>query len=252
MPPSLRAFFKACASQFHPRMLALLILPLLVSLAIFFIVAVFAWDPLSNWVSVRMLDPATTIGRAYQWAAGWGLGAVKNVLMVTIVLLFFVPLAFVVALALTAAVAMPTVARFLGRGEYKDVAMEGSFSVFASLGNSVLTLVVFGVVYMASVPLWFVPIVGLVVPWLCWSWLTARIMRFDSLLEHAHPAERSVLIKQYRLQYFLLGLLLSALNFVPLMVLVTPVLSALAFGHFSLQALRDLRASGFKTPVRLS
>lgn len=252
MPPSLRAFFKACVSQFHPRMLALLVLPVLVSLVIFFVVAIFAWDPLSNWVSVRMLDPATTIGRAYQWAAGWGLGAVRNVLMVAIVFLFFVPLAFIVALALTAAIAMPAVARFLGRGDYKDVLMEGHFSVFASLANSVLALLVFAVVYMASVPLWFVPVAGLVIPWLCWSWLTSRIMRFDSLLEHAHPDERAILIRRHRTQYFLLGLLVSALNFIPLMVLVTPVLSALAFGHFSLQALRELRASGYQAPVRLS
>ena len=77
-------------------------------------------------------------------------------------------------------------------------------------------------------------------------------MRFDSLLEHATPAERNVIIRQNRSQYFLLGMMISALNFFPLMVLVTPVLSALAYGHFSLKALRDLRASGFKSPIRVT
>jgi hypothetical protein len=47
-------------------------------------------------------------------------------------------------------------------------------------------------------------------------------------------------------------MMVSALNFLPFMVLVTPVLSALAFGHFSLRALRELRATGFKSPVRVT
>ncbi len=252
MPPSLNAFLKAMASQLHPRMLALLALPFLVCLIVFGVAAGFAWDPISTWVSNRMLLPQTTIGKAYEWAAGLGLGGIKEILMISIAFLFFTPLAFVLGLAITAAVAMPAVARFLGSGGYKDIHLEGSFSLAGSLLNSLSALGVFLVVYLFSVPLWFLPFVGLLVPWICWSWLTSRIMRFDSLLEHATPAERNVIIRQNRSQYFLLGMMISALNFFPLMVLVTPVLSALAYGHFSLKALRDLRASGFKSPIRVT
>jgi Etoposide-induced protein 2.4 (EI24) len=252
MPPSFNAFFKALLSQCHPRMLALLTLPFIVTLLVFGLFAGFGWDPISNWVSNRMLEPTTTIGKAYEWAAGLGLGGIKEILMISIALLFFTPLAFVLGLAVTAAVAMPAVARFLGSGGYKDIHYEGNFSLAGSLINSLSALAVFVVVYLLSVPLWLFPFVGLLVPWLCWAWLTSRIMRFDSLLEHATPAERDWLIKEHRVQYFLLGMMVSALNFLPFMVLVTPVLSALAFGHFSLRALRELRATGFKSPVRVT
>jgi Etoposide-induced protein 2.4 (EI24) len=252
MPPSLNAFLKALLSQCHPRMLILLALPFLVCTLVLGLVAGFAWDPLSAWVSAHMLEPSSTIGKAYLWASSLGLGGIKDILMISIAFLFFTPLAFVLGLAVTAAVAMPAVVRFLSSGGYKDVHFDGSFSLAASLLNSLVALGVFVLVYMLSVPLWLFPIVGLVVPWLCWSWLTSRIMRFDSLLEHATSAEREVLIKQNRTQYFLLGMMLSALNFFPLMVLITPVLSALAFGHFSLQALRELRATGYKSPVRVT
>jgi hypothetical protein len=252
MPPSFNAFLKALLSQLHPRMLALLTIPFIVCLIFFALVAVFAWGPMSDWVSMRMLEPSTTIGKAYEWAASLGLGGIKEILMICIVLLFLTPLAFVLGLALTALIAMPTVARFLGSGGYKDIHFDGSFSLSGSLFNSLPALGVFVLVYLLSVPLWLFPFVGLVVPWLCWSWLTARIMRFDSLLEHATPAERDFIIKENRLQYFLLGMLVTALNFFPLMVLITPVLSALAFGHFSLQALRELRATGFKSPIRVT
>jgi Etoposide-induced protein 2.4 (EI24) len=252
MPASLSAFLKAILSQCHPRMLALLVLPIVVSLLVAVIVGVLAWTPISLWVGNHMLDSGTYVGKAYQWASGLGLGGLKDVVLVAMILLIFTPLAFVLGLAATAAIAMPTVARFLGGGGYKDVHLEGSFSLAASLANSLKALGIFFVVYLISIPLWFIPVVGLMVPWLCWSWLTARIMRFDSLLEHATGAERALLIKTNRPQYFMLGMMISSLNFFPLMILVTPVLCALAYGHFSLKALRDLRASGFKSPIRVS
>ncbi|MCX7274525.1 MAG: hypothetical protein NTV19_15390, partial [Burkholderiales bacterium] len=74
-------------------------------------------------------------------------------------------------------------------------------------------------------------------------WLTARILRVDSLAEHASAAESDALLARHRGEYFLLAALVCALNYVPPLFLVTPVLSALAFGHFSLAALRAHRSS---------
>ena len=68
-------------------------------------------------------------------------------------------------------------------------------------------------------------------------------MRFDSLVEHAAPEERRDLIRRHRGQYMALGLMVTVLNYVPPLVLVTPVLSALAFAHFSLALLSDERAA---------
>ena len=84
---------------------------------------------------------------------------------------------------------------------------------------------------------------GLIVPWLWWGWLTARLMRFDSLVEHADTQERRELIQRHRRSFLLLGLLVSALNYIPPLFLVTPVLSALAFAHYSLALLRVERRS---------
>jgi hypothetical protein len=136
---------------------------------------------------------------------------------------------------------MPVVNQHLGAGPYRDVHRRGSWSVAASLWNALSSTVVFVLVYLLSLPLWLVPLLGLLLPWLCWSWLTARVMRFDSLVEHADAQERSALIARYRRAYFGLGLLVTSLNYIPPLFLITPVLTALAFGHFSLQAVRDAR-----------
>ena len=42
-----------------------------------------------------------------------------------------------------------------------------------------------------------IPPLALIVPWLWWGWLTARLMRFDSLVEHATAEERERLIREY-------------------------------------------------------
>ncbi|MEN9316668.1 MAG: hypothetical protein RIS35_3061, partial [Pseudomonadota bacterium] len=40
------AFFRALVSQLHPRMLALLIGPLIIAVVFWIVVALFFWDPL--------------------------------------------------------------------------------------------------------------------------------------------------------------------------------------------------------------
>src|SRR5690606_34523622 len=107
--------------------------------------------------------------------------------------------------------------------------------------NAIIALLVFAIGYLVSLPLWLIPPLALIVPWLWWSWLTARVMRLDSLVEYAGADERRLLVKENRREYLLLGMVVSALNYVPPLFLVTPVLSALAYGHYSLALLRDQR-----------
>ncbi|MEK9720857.1 MAG: EI24 domain-containing protein, partial [Quisquiliibacterium sp.] len=121
------------------------------------------------------------------------------------------------------------------------VLARGGWSVAASIWNALSATLIFIVGYLLTIPLWFIPPLGLIVPWFWWGWLTARLMRFDSLVEHADAIERAELAHRYRRSFLVLGLLVSALNYIPPLFLVTPVLSALAFGHFSLALLRDER-----------
>jgi hypothetical protein len=90
-------------------------------------------------------------------------------------------------------------------------------------------------------PLWLIPPLALIVPWLWWGWLTASLMRFDSLVEHADRNERERLIRSDRRAYLLLGLSVALLNYIPPLFLVAPVLSALVFAHYSLSRLRQRR-----------
>jgi len=236
------AFGRAVVSQLHPKMLALLVVPFLLAIVFWVLTAWLVWAPLTGWLQGWMFDGGF-MARVDGWAAAYGLGGLRDWIPALVALLIVVPIMFATAVVLIAVFAMPIVVRHLGGGAYRDLERLGSMSVVASAWNAVSSSLVFIAAYLVSMPLWLIPPLALVVPWLCWSWLTARVMRFDSLVEHASAAERREAIAARRREYFLLALLVTALNYVPPLFLVTPVLSALAFCHYSLALLRERRAA---------
>lgn len=235
------AFLRALVSQMHPKMLGLLVLPFVMALVFWALVAWWVWDPLNDWLRDALFGAARS-----SLVAGWidatGVSGWGAWLSALVALLLLGPLMFVAALIVVSVVAMPVVNRHLSQSAYRDVGRLGGWSVAQSLWVAVSGVAVFVLGYALTMPLWLIPLLGLLVPWLWWSWLTARIMRFDSLVEHADESERQAIIGRHRRGYFALALLVTALNYVPPLFLITPVLSALAFGHFSLTALRQLRA----------
>ncbi|MEZ5727638.1 MAG: EI24 domain-containing protein [Burkholderiaceae bacterium] len=236
------AISRAFTSLFHPRMLALLALPFAVALAAWILVAWFAWTPITNWLETGIFDSNGAMSWVYEKASSIGIGWIRDLLSSLVALLLIVPLIFGTAMALIAVLATPVVTRHLGGGEYRDVDRRGSWSVAASIWNALSSLGLFLVGYLVTLPLWLIPPLAFVVPWLWWSWLTARMMRFDSLVEHASVEERRRLISSDSRAYLAVGLLTTVLNYIPPLFLVTPVLSALAFVHYSLARLREQRA----------
>ncbi len=233
----LRSVGLAVSSQLHPKMMALLVVPWLVSLAAWGLVMYFSWAPVTALFTqlVFGVDGSGWLGKL---VSSWGIGDAKSWVGGALSFLLFVPLIFATAMVMVAVFAMPAVIRHLSAGPYRDVARQGSFSVAGSLWNVLSALAIFLPGYILTIPLWFVPLLGLLVPLFWWSWLNSRVMRFDSLVEHATMDERQRLSKNFAKQYWLIAIVIGVLNYIPPLFLLTPVLSALAFAHFSLNLLR--------------
>jgi hypothetical protein len=244
----IQAFFRGLASQFQPAMLALLLGPFLLSVVLGAVGAWFAWDPLLHAMQAVFFDAQGQLRWVFAWAGAWGgVEFLRGLLSALVLLLLIIPLLFAFALMLVAVLAMPVVNRTLGNGPYRDVERRGSWSVSASLWNAISSFVMFVVGYVLTIPLWLIPPLAFVVPWFWWSWLTARILRFDSLVEHADPQERALLIASHKKETMGLSLMVTALNYIPPLFILTPVLSALMFSHYSLSRLRQLRAQSVAT-----
>ncbi|MBW7923836.1 MAG: EI24 domain-containing protein [Burkholderiaceae bacterium] len=242
MQPVLTAFGRAIVSQLHPKMLALLVVPFVLAIVFWVITAWWLWAPITGWLQ-GWLFGGGWMSSLDAWAASHGFSGFAQWTVALLALLVVVPVMFASAVVIIAVFAMPMVIRHLGNGPYRDVAREGSMALAPSVWNAVSSTVLFAVGYLVTLPLWLIPPLALVVPWLWWSWLTARVMRFDSLVEHASAAERGASISERKRDYFLLALLVTLLNYVPPLFLITPVLSALAFAHYSLALLRRQRAA---------
>ncbi len=239
-----RALGQAALSQLHPRMLALLIGPFLLAGFVWLIAAWLLWTPITGWLRAVVVEG--WIGGLFGWqptSGGWA-----DWIAPIIAALLIAPLIFTTALVVVGIFAMPLVLRFVGARHYPDIERRadalGARSLVLGAWNGLSSFAVFAVGYVLTMPLWLIPPLIVVVPWLWWSWLTARVMRFDSLSDHATPAERAELIARERRRYMGLGMAVSLLNLVPPLFLVTPVYGALVFAHHSLAALRALRAAG--------
>ena len=243
------ALARGVASQFTPRMLALLVLPFFVAVSFWILSAWFLWEPVTGWFQTIVFQGDGWMARGYRQVVPYGLGGLSTWIPNLFALLLLVPIAIATALALIALLAMPMVIRHLGNRTYPDVVRRGSLALGANLWNVLKSIAIFVVGYLLTMPLWLIPPLALIVPWLWWGWLTARLMRFDSLVEHAAAGERERLIRSDRRTYMLLGLSVAVLNYIPPLFLVAPVLSALVFAHYSLSRLRESRR--FDSPASL-
>lgn len=242
-PAVVTALGRGLVSLFHPKMLALLVVPLLVVVAVWALSGWYFWTPVTEWLRASWFTGDGWVARSHGWIASHGLGGIDHWLPDVFAFLLIVPIAIATALGLTAVLAMPVVLRFLGSSDYADVARRGSFGLASSVGNVVKTLLVFIPGYLLTMPLWLIAPLAFIIPWFWWGWLTSRLMRFDSCVEHASPDERRQLLDRDGRAYLVLGLACAVLNYFPPLFLIAPVLSALVFGHYSLSRLREIRGT---------
>ena len=118
-------------------------------------------------------------------------------------------------------------------------------------------------IMLASLPLWLLPPLALLIPPLIWGWLAAKLLPYDVVAEHASRDERITLLKRYRLELLTMGIITGLLGSAPSLLFVSLawviglffilapiaiwlytlvfIFSTLWFGHFCLRALELLR-----------
>ena len=249
-----RALFRALASQLHPRMLWLAIWPFLLALLVW---GGFAWWLREEAFAVlnALLASLTVVGWMDAALGSMGMSGFKAFLAPLVYLGLLIPTIVVSALLIIALLAMPAVIEHVSSRGYSDVARRPDGGVIGpwltSALNALAATLIFIVGWLATMPLWLIAPLALILPLLWWSWLTTRILRVDALIEHASEAERAILLKKHGRSFFLLGLLVSLMNFIPPLFFFAPIFSGLAFTHFGLHALRQLRAQDSAAPVAL-
>jgi CysZ protein len=235
MAPVLNALSRAFRDLFRFQVLWIVIWPILAAALLWLILGVVFWNTFSEWIASGL----TAIG-IQTWLEGveprWVAYGIQGVAH----LLLFVPLVFVTALVITALFAMPALVHLVADRDYPQLESENSGVIIGSLLNALIAIGIFIAIWVITFPLWLVG-AGVIVPFVAAAYLNQRLFRYDALAEHASRKEMHAIFSAHRPSLWGLGLLTGLVQFIPFLNLFAPVLAALAFIHFDLARLAQLR-----------
>ena len=237
MRDAVTALTRAAGNLFDRRIIAIVLLPMLISLVLWTLLAWLFWDAWTGFLSGAMTS--TTVAG---WLQGWSATWVIDYTAALAVLIAILPAMFVTALLITEIIAMPVIVKFVAERYHPTLQRAAGGTLAGSIGNAAVAITVFALLWIVTLPLWLTGIGAVLAPLLTSAHLNQRLFRYDALAEHASPEEFTQLLRSSRGDLFLLGILVSLLLYVPFVNLLVPVLGGLAFTQFCLARLAAVRA----------
>lgn len=232
MHAAITALTRAAGNLFDRRIIALVFLPMLGSLVLWMVLAWLFWDAWTGGLSTAMAT--TTVAG---WLQGWSATWVIDYTAALVVLIAILPAMLVTALLITEIFALPVIVKFVADRYHPDLQRAAGGTLAGSLLNAAISIAVFAVLWIFTLPLWLTGVGAVLAPVLTSAYLNQRLFRYDALAEHASPEEFAQIVSNSRGDLFLLGILLSLLLYVPVVNLLVPVLSGLAFTQLCLAKL---------------
>jgi hypothetical protein len=264
------SFWRALAYCMHPRVVLLSLLPLLLMVCITSALGYFFWEPALDAIR-DALGSSDLVHSAWTLLENWGLGSLKSVLPLLIVLVVVTPFVVILSMLMVALLMTPAIVQLIARRRFPTLERLGNASLLRSLvwslGSSLLALVA----TVLTLPLWLIPPLFMVLPPLIWGWLNFRVMSFDALADHATEEERRTLLRQHGTVLLGMGVVTGFLGAAPSLIwsfgmatiVMAPFLiplsiwiytlvfafSSLWYSHFCLAALRKQRSTSAPNEV---
>lgn len=225
----------------HPRMLWLVLWPMLVSLAVWGTAAFLLWMRTALWFAEHLKQWAASGAFLIRFEAGDWMLIVAHVIM----FLLFVPLVYLTALLILSIFGMQKMVDHVAARRFPQLERRRGGSFAGSVGAGIATLAGAALLAIVTLPLWLIPPLWPAIPVAILGWVNQKVLRYDAVAEHATGEEMRALFKEHRGSLFILGCLLAVLAYVPPLGFLAPVISGLAFVHFLLGALERHR----KAPI---
>lgn len=256
------AAWRAAITGCSPRLLAWSLLPVLTGGGAIALLGWFYWEPALDAVRAG-LEGSELLATLLRWLADQQANQLRSLLAPLLVVMAAVPLVALLTLLLVGIVMTPAIVSQVADRRFPGLARLKGAGFVQSLVWSLACTAAALLALAASVPLWLVPPLALVLPALIGGWLAARVFTFDVLADHASAAERRLVMRRRRWPLLGMGLGagvlaalptaiwgLSALTlvFAPVLLAVSVWLYTIVFGytacwfaHYALGALHALR-----------
>ncbi|QGZ41449.1 etoposide-induced protein 2.4 (EI24) [Pseudoduganella flava] len=231
----LNAYGRAVLSQLHGRMLILSAVPFALSVLVWGVVLYFTLQPLLDWLTGHFFDY-----ELYRYSSRWledmGFAVLKTVVVPLFAMLLLLPLMILTALIFIGVAAMPVIVRHVGSRHYPHLEKKQGGSLLKGVGKAMSLFLVFIVIWLCTLPLYAVPPLAIVSSALLWGWLTARVMSYDALSEHASEEEIGTIQRERRWGLLAIGVASGAAGSLPAIVWIGGAAIAVVFFPFLLAA----------------
>jgi hypothetical protein len=232
------ALLKGISSLLHPKMLWLMVWPVLVALAVWVTLAALYWGQAVDWVDLQLHQ-----WTVYRWALSvWPLTLLATWLGWLLLLFLFVPVVLVTAVLIISVVSMPAMVAYVGERDYPRLERRKGGTFAGSAWNAFAALVLLMLLFTITLPLWLLPLLWPVLPIVLLGYFNQRVYRYDALAEHGTFTEIAELVARNRGELFLLGVALAVIGHLPLVGLAMPVYGGLVFIHYCLARLDESRS----------
>jgi hypothetical protein len=235
MKPVFGALGYAAANLLHPRMLWLMIWPMLIAAGFWGIAALFLW-----------VRTAMRIAEVIQSGLDFFHLQAPDAAMIAahaVLFLLFVPLVWLTALFILGMFGMGEMVELVAAQSFPTLERRRGGGVVGSIANGIATLIGMAAMAIVTLPLWLLAPLWPLIPLVIFAWANQRLLRYDALAEHADRQEMRQIFRQRRKHLYLFGLLMALIAYVPVIGFVAPVLFGLAFIRYLLGALAEHRAS---------
>jgi CysZ protein len=232
-----RSLLYGAGHVFHPRMLWLMLWPMLVALAVWGTAAIFLWGKLALWLAERLQ-------RGVEYAFSWmqfDLGGAALVAANVLLFIGFIPLVYLTALFILSIFGMQKMVDYVAERSYPGLERRKGGGIAGTGWNSFVAFGGLVLFFLLSLPLWLLPPLWPIIPLVILAWVNQRLLRYDALAEHADPEEMRRIFSDRRGPLYILGLLLGLAAYVPLAGFFAPVVFGLAFIHYLLGVLEAQR-----------
>jgi uncharacterized protein involved in cysteine biosynthesis len=234
----IKAIKHALRDLLQPRILGLIIWPVLLATILWGGLALFFREPLYMWAQ-QWLSSYGVSGTLFGISFGW-LGDTLGILFFFALL---IPLVNITALLITSAFAMPLLLRYVSEKDFAELETKRGGNIWGSVRNTLVGVTIFCLLWIITLPLWLIPPLAIVLPILLSAYLNQKLFGYDALADHASAPEYKTLVRQTRSNLWLLAILVAFIQFIPLANFIAPVFMGLAFIHYTLSHLRLLRSS---------
>jgi len=235
----------ALRNLLHPRMLWLMVWPVLVAIGLWGVALFFMWAQLVVWLAEKI---RSGIAYATFWVE-WDASDVAMFAAKLMVLIMLVPLVQFTALLILGVFGMPSMVEHVAARRFQALERRRGGTFAGSVVNSIVAVLGLIGLGLLSLPFWFFPPLWPAIPLLIFGWVNQRVLRYDALAEHASETEMRRIFGEQRFTMYLLGVILALVAYIPFIGLFAPVVFGLAFIHFLLEALQRARGAPLEGEV---